>query len=389
MVMGTAIKHWLQTWPLVIAFGLAVPAEAQPVASAAPAPINAPDENRIAAVMAQAGFAGTVLIARGDSIIYERAFGTVDPAGTIPHTTGAIWRWASVTKQVTATIAMQEVAAGRLNLDTPIRTYLRASRAPFADQVTARMLMQHVSGLPDTNDSPHEGLDWPRFYRVPLDSPDTGVAWCEGPTDRRPPSDFRYGDCDFIMMGAVLEAVTGKPFADLVAERISRPLGLNSIGVSAALPAAPAQTVPGYDGDAPETTAFRIENFGPAGALYGTTHDLLAFDRALMTGRLLPAAQRAEMWAGQPRYGFAALGQWVFETPLAGCGRTSVRIVERRGFIGGIVMRNIILPELDMVIIMTSNRAGAEAAFAEIWQQAGVSHDVLAAALCPAVVPTP
>jgi D-alanyl-D-alanine carboxypeptidase len=59
-----------------------------------------------------------------------------------------------------------------------------------------------------------------------------------------------------------------------------------------------------------------------------------------------------------------------------------VRIVERRGFIGGVVLRNIILPDLDVVIIMTSNRAEAEAAFGEIWQQAGITHDVMRAALC-------
>ncbi len=389
MANGRVIKGLLGVLPWAVGIALSSPTQAQPSADVAPVPIAVPDENRILAVMTQADFAGTVLIAKGDAIIYERAFGTVDPAGSIPHTTGAVWRWASVSKQVTATIAMQEVAAGRLDLDVPIRTYLPASRAPFADQLTARMLMQHVSGLPRTEDSPDDVDGWSRFYRVPLDSPDTGAAWCEGPTDRRPPSDFRYGDCDFIIMGAILEAVTGKPFADLVAERIARPLGLNSVGVSAPPPAAPAQTVPGYDGDAPETTAFRMENFGPAGALFGTTHDLLAFDRALMTGRLIPAAQRAEMWSGQPRYGFAALGQWVFEAPLAGCGNTPVRIVERRGFVGGIVLRNIILPDLDMVVIMTSNRAGAEAAFAEIWQQAGVSHDVLAAAICPIAVPTP
>ena len=386
---AAAIKAFVLALPLLVAMALPAPAHAQTAADTAPLRIVMPDEDRIVAVMTQANFAGTVLIARGDAIIYERAFGAVDPAGTTPHSTGALWRWASVSKQVTATIAMQEVAAGRLDLDRPIRAYLPASRTPFADRLTPRMLMQHVSGLPYTGDSPIEADGWSRFYRVPLDSPDTGVAWCQGPTDRSPPSEFRYGDCDFIMMGAVLEAVTGKRFADLVTERIAEPLGLTSIGVFSETTAASVQTVPGYDGDAPESSAFRMANFGPAGALYGTTHDLLAFDRALMTGRLIPDAQRAEMWAGQPRYGFAALGQWAFEASLAGCGDTPVRIVERRGFIGGIVLRNIILPDLDMVVIMTSNRAGAEAAFAEIWQQAGVSHDVLAAAICPIAVPTP
>ncbi len=64
----------------------------------------------------------------------------------------------------------------------------------------------------------------------------------------------------------------------------------------------------------------------------------------------------------------------------------SVRFIERRGAIGGVVLRNIILPDYDMVLIMTSNRAEADAGFGEIWQQRGISHDVLAALLCPKAV---
>ena len=84
---------------------------------------------------------------------------------------------------------------------------------------------------------------------------------------------------------------------------------------------------------------------------------------------------------------FAAFGQWSFSSPLKDCGGTPVRIVERRGAIGGVVLRNIILPDLDVVIIMTSNRAEADAAYGEIWQQAGISHDVMRAALCATGAP--
>jgi CubicO group peptidase (beta-lactamase class C family) len=106
-----------------------------------------------------------------------------------------------------------------------------------------------------------------------------------------------------------------------------------------------------------------------------------------MTGKLIPEAQRAQMWDGKPQYGYAALGQWSFAVPLKDCGDTPVRIIERRGFIGGVALRNIILPDQDMVIIMTSNRAEAEAAFGEIWQQAGITHDVMRAALCATGAP--
>jgi D-alanyl-D-alanine carboxypeptidase len=337
------------------------------------------DQARVTTVIESAELAGTVLIAQGPRIVYERARGPVEPAGRAKHKLGQVWRWASVTKQITATIAMQEVAAGRLDLDKPIKAYLPNSRAPFADRITSRMLMQHISGVPATEDSPMGADGWPNFYLVAPDRPETGVPYCEGPTDRAPPAAFRYGDCDFILMAAILEAVTGKSYATLVQERIAKPLGLRSVGL---FPRA-KPTVRGYEKGILESSRFRLENFGAAGALYGTMRDLLAFDRALMTGKLIPEAQRSVMWTGAPKLGFAALGQWAFSSPIKGCGKEPIRFIERRGAIGGVVLRNIILPERDMVLIMTSNRAEADAEFGEIWQQKGITHDVLSAALCP------
>ena len=362
--------------PLTIAAAaLLLTGFSQPPSSASPSTVAA---SRITPVLEAAKLSGTVLIAQGNRIVYERAFGTVKPLGGPRHRLGRVWRYASVTKQWTATIAMQEVAAGRLDLDTPIRKYLPESKAPFAGSITPRMLMQHLSGLPRTEESPTGADDWPNFYLVPPGDPRTGVSYCEGPTDRAPPAEFRYGDCDFIMMGAVLEKITGKPFAILIEERITRPLRLSSVGQ---FPRANA-TIVGYESGKRESPIFRLGNFGAAGALYGTTHDLFRFDRALMTGKLIPDAQRTVMWTGDPKLGFAALGQWAFSAPLKGCGATPVRFVERRGAIGGVVLRNIILPERGMILIMTSNRAEADADFGEIWQQRGISHDVLAAALC-------
>jgi CubicO group peptidase (beta-lactamase class C family) len=357
-------------------------AQSPPLHSATRAPTpSAPEEVDTGAVVAALDAIkapGTILIARGDAIVFERAFGLVDPQKRAEHRLGQVWRWASVTKQVTATIAMQEVAAGRLDLDAPITRYLPDSKAPFASRLTSRMLMQHISGLPRTEEGRIGADGWPYFYDVPRDSPETGRAYCEGPTTREPLSGFFYGDCDFIMMTAIIEATSGKSYDALIAERIARPLRLTSVGLFPTK----KRTVAGYAAGKPESSAFRLENFGGAGALHGTTRDLLAFDRALMTGKLLPEAARSIMWEGKPEYGYAALGQWSFSASLKECGEKPVRIVERRGFIGGVVLRNIILPDLDMVIIMTSNRAEAEAAFGEIWQQAGISHDVMRAALC-------
>ena len=110
------------------------------IGAGAPSPVV--DQAAVNAALDPVKAPGTVLIARGDTIVYERAFGLVDPAGTAEHQLGKVWRWASVTKQITATIAMQEAAAGRLDLDAPIITYLPDSKAPNAASITSRMLMQ-------------------------------------------------------------------------------------------------------------------------------------------------------------------------------------------------------------------------------------------------------
>lgn len=359
-------------------------AQTEPVKSA-PAQNFAKDISiaRVTRVLETAKLAGTALIAKGDKIVYERAFGDIDPDSDRKHSLGQVWRYASVTKQWAATLAMQEVTAGRLDLDMPLITYLPASKAPLADKITTRMLMQHVSGLPRTEESPLGADQWPQFYLRPNGSAGTGMSYCEGPTDRAPIAEFRYGDCDFIVLGAVLEKITGKSFKVLVAERFIKPLRLKSVGM---FPRSSA-TVVGYEGGKRESPLFRLENFGAAGALYGTTHDLLRFDRALMTGKLIPDAKRDVMWSGDPKLGFAAFGQWAFSAPIKGCGSKPIRFIERRGAIGGVVLRNLILPDLDVVIIMTSNRAEADAAFGEIWQQRGVSHDVISAALCAPTAP--
>ena len=81
--------------------------------------------------------------------------------------------------------------------------------------------MQHISGLPRTEEGPIGRDEWSLFYTVAPGSPETGRAYCEGPTTREPLSGFYYGDCDFIIMAAIIEATSGKPYAALIAERIA------------------------------------------------------------------------------------------------------------------------------------------------------------------------
>ena len=91
---------------------------------------------------------------------------------------------------------------------------------------------------------------------------------------------------------------------------------------------------------------------------------MLLFDRALMDGVLLGDEALAQLWNGDPAAGSMALGQWVFEAPLSGCG-TPVRIVERRGEIGDYQLRNIMLPDLGIAVALATDQPDFD--FGEIW----------------------
>lgn len=138
--------------------------------------------------------------------------------------------------------------------------------------------------------------------------------------------------------------------------------------------------VPGFVHGKPEPRV-NLATFGTAGGLIGTLRDVFRFDRALMTGALLPPAARAELWKPEGGRSYQALGQWVFPGQLKGCAAPK-RIVQRDGEIGGVQTRNYILPDDDLVVVVFTNRSAEDFSFGEVWQQSGFAYDLLSAAAC-------
>lgn len=287
------------------------------------------------------------------------------------------WRWASVTKQIVAVLVLQEVAKGRIDLDAPLSRYLPRFKSANASLITVRQLLRHQTGLPNPDDTPAGAAGMASYYLPGFKSNrDPLGGYCSGPVKGTPGAGWTYNNCDYIVAGALLKAVTGKSWDRLVKDRIARPLGLRSLIVLRSGK---------YEGANQFKLAGDIEPeldfsaFGAAGSLAGSAEDLLAFDRALMNGKLLPPAQLAELWDGQAELGYIALGQWVFTVPLKGCA-APVKIVERRGAIGAVQVRNFILP--DQKVAAAVFVANPEFDFGEIWQGSGFSHDLLALAAC-------
>lgn len=325
-----------------------------------------PIDGGIDSAIQSAGFTGVVIAGQTDASPIVRNSG---PRNEGAH---AIWRYASVTKQLTATIVMQEVAAGRLALDSPVKDYWPEWPAVYSDLVTVRMLLQHRSGLRDPAEDAADADGVPRFYRAAAADPQVSASgFCAEHPRAEPGVGYHYDNCDYLVLGALLEHVTGKPFAALLAERIARPLGLH-LGLFAfgrpearhVRPAREAKVV--------------LASYGAAGGAYGTPLDLWAFDRALIDGSLLPAAARAEMWRGDPALGHAALGVWSYAARLRGCAEP-VAIIERRGEIGGVQIRNFLVPETRSAAIAFTARPFA---FGEVWQGKGFAYEMLSATVC-------
>ena len=337
---------------------------------------------RVTAVAKAANLSGEIALADQTGPTIDRAVGLSDRGKHVSHRAGARWLWASVTKQVTAVLVMQQAEAGTLSLDGTIRRYLPDFAGANGDTITLRQLLQHVSGLPNPDDTTADASEVPTFYT------DTGPAiadtarakdFCSGTPKAPPGAGFTYNNCDYLVLGAILERVTGKSYAQLVADRIAKPLGLRSLRVSRDSQLRGGGAAIGYASGGKPYPAINVATFGAAGALTGTARDLIAFDRALTAGKLLRPESRAILWNGDPKLGYEALGAWSYPARLNGCAEP-VALIERRGDVGGIQVRNVIAPDLGRSIVVLINDDMVD--FGEVWQGKGLSHDLLSAAFC-------
>lgn len=349
---------------LVLAAPAAARDRAQDPTRQQAAPGDAARAERVRGALAAAGFRGLYAVSVDGRRV---AGGTVGTPTAFPYE--AVFPLASFTKQVLAVMVMQQVEAGRIALDAPAARFLPAL-GPAGP--TVRQLLQHRSGLPNPEDSPRDAGGRPGWYA----GSGSGLGWCLGGRGR-PGAAWRYNNCDYLALGALLERVTGRPVAQLYAERVAGPTGMAALFQSGTGDGRADANWP-----AGPTAAERavLVRYGAAGGLVGTAEDVLAFDAGLLDGRLLGERARAELWRGDPKLGYQALGQWSFEAPLKGCTRPAA-IVERRGGIGRFQMRNLILPGSAISLVLLTVEPEYE--FGEVWQGTGATHAALSAAACP------
>ncbi|MEP7042920.1 MAG: serine hydrolase domain-containing protein [Dokdonella sp.] len=311
-------------------------------------------------------FDGVVLVGRGDDVIYRRAIGLADRVTEQAHMPAEVWRWGSLTQQVTAVLVMQEVERGRLRLDGTLAEYLPGFGSAAVARITLSQLLLHTAGLANPDDTPADSKDVPAFYRGEGKSAATKTALrvCVEAPKCAPGDHYEYTLCDDLVLSAILERVNDASYAELIAARIAKPLALHTLGIAHS-GSGTAGNVVGFTAEGARAPALDAGRLGAAAALYGSADDLLRFDRALIDDRFVAATTATAMRQGDAKLGYVALGALAHNVTLKHCA-APIALAERQGEIGGIRAVNVIAPAEHAALVAFSNTARTEWGLA--WQ---------------------
>ncbi len=306
-------------------------------------------------------FDGVVVISENGHVVFTSAVGTSDRAAKVQMRPDTLFRLASLTKQVTALLVMQEVTAGNFRLDKKPGYGL--------PEITIRQLLQHVSGLPNPSDGPENVI--PAFYlrsdEAAADMMKTAKGFCSGKPKRSPGLQFEYNNCDYIVLGAMLEELTQKSYAQIVRERVIEPLGLRSWGV-----------YPSDRRKAPEVAVAPREPFqnpatyGAAGALYGNALDVAKWNEALLSSQLLSSEATTIMFEPGAKLQGEALGSWAYDVPGVS---PRLRVIERQGDMGSTRLLSLLLPSQHASIVIIANTDRAD--LFDTYSQKGLGYTLL------------
>ncbi len=247
------------------------------------------------------GFNGNMLVAKDGKILYEKAIGWADYLHRDSLKINSEFELASVTKTFTGTAIMQLVEQGKLSLDDDVKKFY--PNFPY-DGIKVKLLLSHRSGM--MNYVYFIDDIWrkeKRDMKKGVSNQDVMQVIAEKKPNpyAKPDNRFHYNNSNYMVLAAIIEKVTGKPYADYMMENIFKPAGLKHTHVysTTVYPKIPVDVV-GHD----RTWRYSVaQNFldGPVGdkGIYSTLHDLVLFDKSLKNGRLLKNSSLDSAYKGR------------------------------------------------------------------------------------------
>jgi len=307
-------------------------------------------------------FNGTILVADGGKVIYSRGVGKASFDYDIPNTPNTKFGIASITKQFTALLILQQVAENRIALQGTVCDYLPWYRQDTGSRMTIKQLLHHTSGLPPDFDAPEFNATPEASRRY--EHQEFAEKFCQPALTSEPGTKWEYSNCGYNLLGLVLEKVTGMPFGDLLHQRILDPLAMKDSGVDQN-DLAPLGGATGYLRHAgPRYTRGgyidRIHGFS-SGSMYSTVEDLYKWNQALSSGEFLSKELREQIFTpGLHDWGY---GWFISKIPTGQPGAGST-MAEMRGDMPENFFAWILrYPEHEAVIITLRNVYGSTEGF--------------------------
>jgi len=297
-------------------------------------------------------FSGAVLVARDSRILYQHAFGYANLEWKIPNDLQTKFEIGSMTKQFTALLVLQLVNQGKIKLDGHLSDYLPYYRRDTGNRIIISQLLSHTSGVPNFILAP--GFLESPASRTKYSVKDFAQNYCSGNLEFEPGTEFNYSNSGYFLLGAVLEQVSGSSYEQLLIDRIFTPLGMNDSGYTHSETIIPHRAA-GYERSTNVLENARFYDMSipfAAGALYSTVGDLLLWDQALYSERLLPAKLRDLLFKPNlENYGFG----WVILVPKPGSPYAGETVLTHGGAIFGFQSVIQRIPKYRELIVLLDN----------------------------------
>ena len=301
------------------------------------------------------GPGAVIMVARNGTPLYRKAYGLASVELNVPNRPEYLFRIGSVSKQFTAVAMLQLAQAGKVSLTDDIRTYL-PDYSTHGRTITIEHLLTHTSGIPSYTEKP--GF----IKEILMDKSKEEIVkfFMDDSLLFEPGSDWSYSNSGYVLAGLVIEKVSGTSLEEYLQKNLFLPAGMihTAIGTyEKVLPGA----VTGYDqaGDSAYRPAAYLSWTWPyaAGAIVSSVDDMLKWDEALYTEKLLPRRWLEKAWTsftlpgGEPtHYGYG----WT------SCEFRGLPLITHGGGINGFVCDAIRIPSKHLYVVVLSNFTGKD-----------------------------
>lgn len=290
-------------------------------------------------------FQGVVLVATDGKVLLNKGYGLADAATQKPNDPSLVYQIGSVTKQFTAVAILKLQEEGKLSVNDTISKYF--PRLKDGGRITIRHMLTHTSGLFNyTNDTTF----WMHEAVRPSSHEKMMGRFADMPLDFEPGTKFSYSNSGYVLLGYIIEQVSGKPYEQYIRENIFRPLGMNRSGFDFVKA---SNRATGYYAGGNTEQAMIVDSTGSyaAGSIYTTTTDLLKWVQAMHSKKIIkPESWEQAFTPFKGQYGYGLIMDKMY----------GQKRIWHNGGIHGFVSNLEYFPESNTTVILISNNMSSD-----------------------------